>query len=103
VCQACEPDGQTSKAVPASERLRFRSSHSAVGLLCNCVRYFVLPLYAISYLPQASEMKLVQTVYVTPVDGTSLTAVQKNAKHDSTVNIDVGSEMHPDLIPQSVS
>jgi len=47
-------------------------------------------------------MKLVQTVYVTPVDGPRLTAVQKNAKHDSMVNIDFGSEMHPILFPQSV-
>jgi len=63
------------------------------GQTCQdfCVWYFVLPLYA-SYLPQASEMKLVQAVYVTPVDGPSLTAVEKNTKHDSTVNINFGSE-----------
>ena len=48
-------------------------------------------------------MKLVQTVYMTPVDGPSLTAVQKNAKYNSTVDIDLGSETHPILIPQTIS
>jgi len=101
VYQACEPDGQTSEAVQLClPQKGFNSSHLA-ALWDFCVWYSVLPLYA-SYLPQASEMKLVQTVYVTPVDGPSFTVLQKNTKHDSTVNINFASEMHSVLIPQSV-
>ena len=66
-----------------------------------CVGYFVLQFYA-SYLSQASQVELVQAVYVTYVGGPCLTATQKNAENHSAVDVDFGAEEHPIFIPQSV-
>jgi len=59
-----------------------------------------LPFYA-SYLPQTSDMKLVQAVYVTSVNGPCFSAVQKDAKYNSTIDINFGFETHPVFIPKS--